>query len=66
MMRRIGGVLAILLSAAVPLATAEVSQDLDADSGLARWHFRDGALSLSWTREDDSGTMTFESRPLSE
>ena len=59
MMRRIGGVLAILLSAAVPLATAEVSQDLDADSGLARWHFRDGALSLELIQRLPDQTRAF-------
>lgn len=59
MMRRIGGLLAVLLGGVAPLGTAEVSQDLDPDTGLARWQFREGALDLQLVQRLPDQTRAF-------
>lgn len=60
MMRRIGGVLAFLLSATTPVGTAEeLKRDRGPDSGLSRWHFRDGALSLELAQRLPDQTRAF-------
>ena len=55
----VGGVLAGLLIAGAAGVAAEVSTDVDPDSGLARWHFRDGALSLELVQRLPDQTRAF-------
>ena len=58
-MRRISGLLAVLLGGVAPLGTAGVSRDLDPDTGLARWQFREGALDLQLVQRLPDQTRAF-------